>query len=154
MALEEPYLDLHELLAAVGEAGQRLSDIGATEGAAGNISVCVGWEMDVSNLFPQREQIELPLPAPALAGKLVIVTGAGRRLRDILTDPTANLGVVEIGADGLAAQLHTAPNRLFERVTVEFNTHLAAHSDEVSRTGTNFNVLIHAQPPYMVYLSH
>ncbi len=154
MALEEPYPDLDELLAAIGEAGLRLSEIEATEGAAGNISVYVGWPVEVRRRFPLSEPIKLPQPSPALAGKPVIVTGSGRRLRDIHMDPAANLGVVVVGEDGVTGQLYTSPRRLFERVTVELNSHLAAHSDQVVQTGTNFHALIHAQPPYLVYLSH
>jgi rhamnulose-1-phosphate aldolase len=154
MPLPEPYPDLDEILATIGEAGQRLSGIEATEGAAGNISVYIGWPLEVRRRFPLVTPLDLPQPSPALAGKQIIVTGSGRRLRDIQTDPTANLGVVHISADGLSAHLHTSPRRLFERVTSEFNSHLAGHSDEVTRTGTNFNAMVHAQPPYLVYLSH
>lgn len=37
MSLPEPYPDLDEILETIGEAGQRVSDIEASEGAAGNI---------------------------------------------------------------------------------------------------------------------
>lgn len=154
MSLPEPYPDLDELLATIGEAGQRLSGIEASEGAAGNISMYVGWPVEVRRRFPLSETIELSQPAPQLAGKLVIVTGSGRRLRDIRTDPAANLGVVIIGENGRTGSLQTSPRRLFERVTSEFNSHLAVHSDQVAVTGTNFHALIHAQPPNLVYLSH
>jgi rhamnulose-1-phosphate aldolase len=154
MALPEPYPDLDELLTGIGDAGQRLSHIEASEGAAGNISLFIGWPLEVRRRFPLVEPLALPEPAPALAGKLVIVTGSGRRLRDIRTDPTANLGVIQIDADGRGGRLYTSPRRLFERVTSEFNSHLAVHDDQVARTGTNFHALIHAQPPHLVYLSH
>lgn len=154
MALDQPYPSLDELLATIGEAGQRVSGIQASEGAAGNISLCIGWPLEVRRRFPQEAPFMLPQHAPALAGKIVIVTGSGRRLRDIHRDPTANLAVVAIGADGSTARLHTSPSRLFQRVTSEFNSHLAVHQDQVERTGTNFNALVHAQPPHLVYLSH
>src|SRR5207244_4383557 len=114
----------------------------------------IGWAMEVRHRFPLTEQLDLPQPAPVLAGKLVMVTGSGRRLRDIHKDPEANLAMVTIEADGQTACLHTSPRRLFARVTSEFNSHLAVHADQVARTGTNFQALIHAQPPYLVYLSH
>lgn len=154
MPLDQPYPDLDELLAGIGEAGQRVSAIDASEGAAGNISVYIGWPLEVRRRFPLAEPFALPAPAPALAGGLVIVTGSGRRLRDIHHDPTANLAVIAIGADGTSATAYTAPGRLFQRPTSEFNSHLAVHQDEVARTGTNFHALIHAQPPHLVYLSH
>lgn len=154
MALDQPYPDLAELLAGIGEAGLRVSSINASEGAAGNISLFVGWPLEVRRVFPLAEPFALPQPAPALAGGLIIVTGSGRRLRDIHAQPDANLGVVAIGPDGASAQLFTSPRRLFQRVTSEFNSHLAVHHDQVERTGTNFHALIHGQPPHLTYLSH
>lgn len=154
MPLNQPFPDLDELLAGIGEAGQRVSDINAGEGAAGNISVYVGWPLEVRRRFPIAEPFTLPAPAPALAGGLVIVTGSGRRLRDIHHDPTANLAALLVGPDGQGGTLYTAPGRHFQRPTSEFNSHLAVHQDEVARTGTNFHALIHAQPPHLVYLSH
>jgi rhamnulose-1-phosphate aldolase len=38
--VEKPYPELDGLLEMMGEAGHRLSEIEATEGAAGNISIC------------------------------------------------------------------------------------------------------------------
>lgn len=154
MALDQPFPDLDELLATIGAAGQRLGSIDASEGAAGNISMVIGWPLEVRRRFPHSEPFALPLPVPALSGHLVIVTGSGRRLRDIHLDPAANLAAVLIDADGRSATLQTSPRRLFERPTSEFNSHLAVHNDQVARSGTNFHALIHAQPPHLVYLSH
>jgi rhamnulose-1-phosphate aldolase len=154
MALDQPYPDLDELLASIGEAGLRLAAINASEGGAGNISLYIGWTLEVRRRFPLAEPFNLPQPAPALSGGLIIVTGSGRRLRDIHAHPDANLGVVAIDADGATARLYTSPRRLFQRVTSEFNSHLAVHQDQVARTGTNFQALIHAQPPHLTYLSH
>lgn len=154
MALEAPFPELDEFLAAIGAAGQRVSEIAASEGAAGNISVCIGWPIEARRRFSLAEPFELPQQAPALGGMSLIVSGSGRRLRDIQRDPAAHLGVVVIAADGKSAQLYTSPRRLFARVTSEFNSHLAVHNDQVARSGTNFHALIHAQPPHLTYLSH
>jgi rhamnulose-1-phosphate aldolase len=154
VALNEPFPDLEEILASIGAGGGHVAAIDASEGAAGNISVFVGWPMEVRRRFPIEEEIKLPQPAPHLANQIVIATGSGRRLREIQTDPVANLGVVRISADGTAGTLHTAPGRLFERVTSEWNSHLAVHDDTVERTGTNFHAIVHAQPPHLTFLSH
>ena len=131
MPLHEPYPELDEFLQAIGAAGHRLSELAASEGAAGNISLLIRWPIEVRRRFPLSEPLDLPLPAPALAGSVVIVTGSGRRLRDIHLDPAANLGVVSIDPGGRTAKLYTSPRRLFERVTSEFNSHLAVHHDQV-----------------------
>ena len=96
MPVREPFPELSEILVSIGEAGTRIAAIGASEGGAGNISVCVGWPLEVRRQFPVAREISLPLAAPHLPGWRVIVTGSGRRLRDIATDPAANLGVVLI----------------------------------------------------------
>jgi rhamnulose-1-phosphate aldolase len=108
----------------------------------------------VRRQFPNPEPIELPVAAPHLAGHTVIVTGSGRRLRDLASNPVANLGAVSIAADGVTATLWTAPTRLFERLTSEWNSHLAVHDDTAARTETNFHAVVHAQPPHLTYLSH
>jgi rhamnulose-1-phosphate aldolase len=154
MALVEPFPDLEEILASIGAGGSHVAAIDASEGAAGNISVCVGWPIEVRRRFPIIEEIPLPRRVPHLANHIVIVTGSGRRLREIQVDPAANLGVVRISPDGATGTLHTAPNRLFDRVTSEWNSHLAVHDDTVERTGTNFHAVVHAQPPHLTYLSH
>ncbi len=154
MSIEAPYPDLDEFLVAIGEAGERLSEIEASEGAAGNISVYLGWPVEVRRKFPLVEDIELPEAAPALAGGTMLVTGSGRRLREIIHDPAANLGCVVVGADGRTGKLYTSPRRLFAKLTSEFNSHLAVHQDQVSRTRTNFHAVVHAQPIHITYLSH
>ncbi len=154
MALQAPFPELDEFIVWIGEAGQRLSDIGASEGAAGNISVFIGWEVEVRRRFPIVEAVNLPVPAPALAGKTILVTGSGRRLRDIIYEPSRNLGALVIAEDGQTALLHTAPDKYFDRLTSELNSHLAVHCDQAAWTGTNFQALIHAQPPHLTYLSH
>jgi len=154
MSIEAPYPELDELLTAIGDAGHRLSEIEATEGAAGNISVYIGWPVDPRRKFPICETIELPQSVPELAGKLFLATGSGRRLREIIQDPAANLGCVVVNEGGQTAQLYTSPRRLFMRLTSEFNSHLAVHYDQVRATGTNFHAVVHAQPPYVTYLSH
>lgn len=74
--LEAPFPELDELLTLIGEAGRRLSEIEASEGAAGNISVYIGWPIDVRRRFPLVEMVDLPEAAPELAGGTFIVTGS------------------------------------------------------------------------------
>ena len=154
MTIEAPYPELDEILTLIGEAGHRLSEIEATEGAAGNISVYMGWPLDPRRRFPIEETLELPEPAPELAGKAFLVTGSGRRLREIIEAPSANLGCVVVQPGGALGTLHTAPGRLFARLTSEWNSHLAVHRDYIARSGTNFHAIVHAQPLHLTYLSH
>jgi rhamnulose-1-phosphate aldolase len=84
MAVEAPYPELDELMTLIGEAGHRMSEIEATEGAAGNISIYIGWPMDPRRKFPPVETMALPEAMAELAGGVFPVTGSGRRLREII----------------------------------------------------------------------
>ena len=152
--LEAPYPELDDLLMMMGEAGRRLAEIEASEGAAGNISVCLRWPMELRTRFPLVDEIELPQAVPELVGSTFLVSGSGRRLREIKDEPTANLACLVVNDGGATAKLYTSYNRRFERVTSEFNSHLAVHYDQMLSSGTNFHAVIHAQPLHLTYLSH
>ena len=154
MAVLPPYPDFNEIMDLIGEAGRRLAEIEASEGAAGNISVYVGWPLDPRRVMPLTETIVLPEAFPELAEKCFIVSGSGRRLREIKDNPPANLAFVKVDEGGKTATLYSAPGRLFAKPTSEFNSHLAVHRDQILETKTNFHAVIHAQPVHLTYLSH
>ncbi|MHB9857832.1 class II aldolase/adducin family protein [Streptomyces sp. YIM S03343] len=142
------------ILDEMGKAGVRLDTIHACEAGAGNISVALPTPADLAETFPNAEAFELPGPAPALLGWTVLVTGSGQRLRDIAAVPTAAVAAVSIAADG-SATLRSADNRAYARPTSEFNSHLAVHNDQIGSRGlTDPHAVVHAQPPYLVALSH
>jgi rhamnulose-1-phosphate aldolase len=154
MPVSPPLPEIESLMTLIGQAGKRLAEVDASEGAAGNISVYVAWPLKPETVFPNAEPIRLPWKAPALAGGSLLVSGSGRRLREIADDPAGNLGFATVDEGGETGILYTAPSRLFTNLTSEFNSHLAVHQDQVERTGTNFHALIHAQPLHLTYLSH
>ena len=142
------------LLKQMGEVGKRLSEIGATEGAAGNISICTRDTLEVREFFPQMNMMNLPVPAPDLAGATVLATGSGRRLRDISDAPTANLAAIIIEDGGKTGRLYTAADCPFKRVTSEFNSHLAVHHDQMRLRPIKSHAIVHAQPKNLTFLSH
>jgi rhamnulose-1-phosphate aldolase len=152
--LEAPYPELDELLHMMGEAGRHLADIEASEGAAGNISIWMRWPIEIRSRFPVLEEIDLPQKVPELAGTTIIVSGSGRRLREIIDEPTANLACIIVNEGGKTGKFYTSYDRRFERMSSEFNSHLAVHYDQILATGTNFHAIVHAQPTYLTYLSH
>lgn len=152
--IEPPFPGLGEIVAVMGEAGHRLAEIGASEGAAGNISVYIGWPLDPRRRFPVEEKIELPEPAPELSDGLLLVTGSGRRLREIAQDPEANIGALIVNADGRTGRFYASHRRLFARFTSELNSHLAVHRQQVPAGDLNFHAVIHGQPVHLTYLSH
>jgi rhamnulose-1-phosphate aldolase len=154
MSIEEPYPDLDELIADIGKAGRRISEIDASEGAAGNISIYVGWKIEPRRCFPKMEEIRLPAAASDIAGATFIVSGSGCRLRDILDEPAENLAVLVVNEDGQTARQYTTHRPAFKRVTSEFNSHFAVHLDQIRICQTNFHAVVHAQPLHITYLSH
>jgi len=152
--INAPYPELSELLEMMGEAGRHLAEIEASEGAAGNISICLRWQVEPRNFFPTINEIELPQPVPELAGATFLVSGSGRRLREIIDEPTASIACIVVNDGGKTGVLFTSPHKRFERVTSEFNSHLAVHYDQVCATETNFHAVVHAQPLHLTYLSH
>jgi rhamnulose-1-phosphate aldolase len=152
--LEAPYPELDDLLTMMGAAGRHLAEIEASEGAAGNISVCLRWPIELRTRFPLINDIELPQPVPELAGATFLVSGSGRRLREIIDEPTANIACIVVNEGGRTGKLYTSYHQRFERVTSEFNSHLAVHYDQICTTNTNFHAVIHGQPLHLTYLSH
>ena len=147
-------LELDQLLHQLGQVGNRLSEIGAAEGAAGNLSICFRETLNITTCFPNMQIVELPVPAPNLAGATLIVTGSGRRLREIIEAPTANLACVVVEAGGQTGKMFTSPNCQFRRVTSEFNSHLAVHHDQMRARNIKLHTVLHAQPVYLTFLSH
>ncbi len=147
-------LSLSGALEAMGKAGTRLDQIHACEAGAGNISVCFGQWVELDGFFPSQEAYHLPLAVPALAGHTLLVTGSGCRLRDVGADPAANVAAVVVHDGGTSATLHSSPRRAWTRPTSEVNSHLAVHADQVASRAVEFQAVIHAQPPYLVALSH
>ena len=147
---------LANILNDMGAAGLRLDHLHAVEAGAGNLSIATNDHLeDLSEYFPDSTPgTELPLAVPELAGFTVFVSGSGCRLRDIHTNPSGTVSAFVIDADGATATWHHHPNRSFTNPTSEFNSHLAVHADQVARRGVSFHALIHAQPPYLVQLSH
>ena len=147
-------LTLDSLVHQLGYVGKRLSDLGAAEGSAGNLSICFRGELDLSTHFPEVRQVDLPVPASHLEGATLIVTGSGRRLRQILEDPGANLACIVVETGGETGKMFTAPECPFARVTSEFNSHLAVHHDQMPSREIPLHAILHAQPLHLTYLSH
>ncbi len=139
----------------LAEAGIRLSQISALEGTAGNISLFLPDETPevieyVTSMYSERRDYEMSSHAGLPPG-VVLVTGTGRRLRDIATRPGAVLCAIVIGADGRAV-LHRAPGHGVEP-TSEIDSHLGIHAGCLGGV-PSIHAIIHAQPPKLTWLSH
>jgi rhamnulose-1-phosphate aldolase len=137
-------------LAQIADVGGRMTALNAAEGAAGNMSVWVRALANVPGLFAKQTSIDLPEPVRALVGGWLVVSGSGRRLRDIAHDPAGTLCVLHIESD-TTALLYAAPGM---RPTSELNSHLLIHNAYVAEHSADQHAVLHTQPPYLTYLSH
>lgn len=142
---------LDQIIEDMGETGVQVTELGAAEGSAGNISVFVKQLEGVNNRFPLQGEMDLPAKVSALVDGWVVITATGRRLRDVSKKPEATLCLLKIIGDGTRAQIYAAPSL---RPTSEYNSHLAIQDDQVARFGWEYHAVLHAQPLYMTYLSH
>ncbi|WP_017719711.1 class II aldolase/adducin family protein [Kamptonema formosum] len=142
---------LKDILWEIGDVGRRMAQINAAEGAAGNISVFLRNLPEMDSRFRSRGSIDLPVTVPALSGGWLIVSGSGRRLRDLARNPDTTLCLLHIQQGGEAGEIYAASDL---RPTSEFNSHLAIHNDHVARRSLSEHAVVHAQPLYLTYLSH
>lgn len=140
-----------QVIRDIGETGVQLTELEATEGAAGNISVFVRELRNLGELFLERGEMPLPVRVPELAGGWIVVTATKRRLRDVSTNPDESVVVVHIDDSGAAATLYAAVDL---RPTTEWNSHLSIHADHVGRRDVPYHAVVHAQPHHLTYLSH
>jgi rhamnulose-1-phosphate aldolase len=139
---------------ALGEAGRRLAVLHAATGAAGNLSICLRSRVALARVLPVELAFDLDAPIPSLEGATVLVTGSGCRLGEVAGAPEEMVGAVVVGRGGAVARLHVAQRRRFERLTVEFATHLAIHAEHLAPERHALHAVVHAQPPNLTYLTH
>jgi rhamnulose-1-phosphate aldolase len=146
-----PVYTLNNLVEEIGEVGVQMTDIGVAEGSAGNISAFVRHLEGIDWRFRDWGSMPLPVKVPALVDGWVVVSGTGRRLRDIARRPETTLCLLNIHADGESATLFAATEL---RPTSEISSHLAIHNDRAICCDLSFHAVVHTQPPYLTYLSH
>jgi len=140
-----------EILDDMADVGQRMWQIGAAEGSAGNMSVFMRDLDELDPRFPRGDVLDLPVVVPALARGWLAVSRSGRRIRDIGRAPEQSLCLLQVHADGARATLYGAAGA---RPTSELNSHLAVHDDHIGRRDMRFHALLHAQPLRLTFLSH
>lgn len=114
----------------IGAAGVQLTTLEATEGSAGNISIYARDLRNLDEAFVARGELDLPEAMPELADAWIIVTGTGRRLRDISASPEQSVVVLHVLGDGARATCYAAADL---RPSSEWNSHLAVHADHVGQ---------------------
>lgn len=139
----------------IGEAGTALHDMGAAEGAAGNLSIFLPDDtIGLSGLLLARMSRKRSYPVASgmnLPTGAILISGSRRRLRDLGVDLDETLCAIEVEKDG-STWLHHSDDFEVEP-TSEIDSHLAIHATSVAGVA-RVNAVVHAQPPYLTYLSH
>ena len=147
--------DVEDWVTEIGKAGRLLHQMGAAEGAAGNISVFLpestpGARGFCLARFPRDEAYSFP-GGVRLPPGVLLITGSGRRLRDVLEYPEQSMCAVVIDASG-ASWLHR-PNKSLVEPTSEIDSHVGIYSAALGGYPRLYSV-VHAQPPKTTFLSH
>lgn len=120
-----------------------------SEANAGNISVRL---TDLPAEIIRREGgplVQMPMALPELAGQHFLVTGTGKRMRDIVHDLEGNVGLIRILPGG---QAYTCLWGVSE-VTSEFPAHTAIHQMLLAER-PDHKAVVHTHPPGLAALTH
>ncbi|MGI6045755.1 MAG: rhamnulose-1-phosphate aldolase [Eggerthellaceae bacterium] len=96
--------------------------------------------------------VQLGISAPQMAREYLLVTGAGKYLRNVEQDPDNNIGIVQINDSGDAWRLVWGL-RNNGRPTSELASHVLVHQVRKEATQGANRVLYHAHPSHVVALT-
>ena len=135
----------------IGSAGVQMTQIGAAEGSAGNISVFVREFDRLRGGFPPARR-DGPAGVHPRARRRLAVRERDRPAPARPGNPTAHpLCLLHIHPGGLQASLYAGMDL---RPTSDVNSHLAIQDDQVARRRVDTHALVHAQPVHLTFLSH
>ncbi len=130
----------------IAEIAELLYQKGWAEKNAGNFSVMVDLDIEISS----DKHYPLQKKYPELANKVFIVTGKGKRMRNIARSPAENTVVFKINSKGDAYNILSVA---LVTPTSELPTHLAIHS-MIAQRGSNERAVIHSHVTELIALTH
>jgi rhamnulose-1-phosphate aldolase len=141
----------------VAELANYLWQKGWAERNAGNISVNIHELVtdDIKNIlqYDAFPSFGLVRPCPALEGFFFLVTGTGKRMRDIASDPEHNALMIRIRKGGTGYYIISGNTREMDfRPTSELPTHLAIHEQMVI-SGSRERAVVHTHPNELISLT-
>jgi len=104
-------------------------------------------------IWPANRDAPISDPLPELAGQYYIVTGTGKYFRNVQLDPAANMGVVQVAADGASVKIlwgftdGGAP-------TSELASHLKSHSVRQQVSNGRDRVIMHCHATNLLALTY
>ena len=143
---------LDRQIGVVAEVAGYLWERGWAERNGGNISVNVtGLCADAVCELPALDgPYPLPKSVPHIAGGCFLVTGTGRRMRYVASQPLANVALIRVAADGASYEI-VADEPV--RPTSELPAHLSVH-DYLIGAGRPERAVVHTHPIELVAMTH
>ena len=143
--------NFNSVVRMVAEAAGYLWEKGWAERNGGNISCNISQFAKLfEGISPLSVELDGGVDVPALAGAFLLVTGTGTRMRDVASDPMANMAVIRICDDGrhyvIVAERPVRP-------TSELPSHLAIHNYFL-QSGSPCRAVMHTHPTELVAMSH
>jgi len=141
----------------VAELANYLWQKGWAERNAGNISVNINELVtdELNNIlnYEAFPYFGLVKACPALEGYFFLVTGTGKRMRDIATDPEHNALMIRISTGGSGYHILSGNTKEMDfRPTSELPTHLAIHEQMVI-AGSRERAVVHTHPNELISLT-
>ncbi len=126
-----------------------LAQKGWSEAGSGNISIRLPQLPDGVDPMPTLPAIDLPMQVPELTGRILMITAAGSRAREMETRLAEGIGLFQVAASGKQMScLWGNP-----RVTSELPAHLAIQAKLVE-SRPNHLVVLHTHPANLIALTH
>ncbi|MBC8321614.1 MAG: rhamnulose-1-phosphate aldolase [Bacteroidetes bacterium] len=130
----------------ISEVAGLLHKNGWAEKNAGNFSILVDLDFEINS----GKHYPLPKPYTELANKVFIVTGKGKRMRDIARSPAENTVVFKINSKG---DMYSILSVALVTPTSELPTHLAIHS-MIAQRSSNERAVMHSHVTELIALTH
>lgn len=127
---------------------------GWDERNGGNISLLLREEEVAEYLDVSAVIREMPtgFEAPALDGRCILVTGAGKYFKNVRYDPARNLGVIRVADGGRTARLLWGFSD-GGRFTSELPAHLMSHAARLAVNPDN-RVVMHCHPSNLLAMTY
>lgn len=146
---------LKTLIREISEVAGYLWQRGWAERNAGNISVHIT-EMKEQKIedLSLYQFFNLPMPYPKLAGTYFLVTGTGKRMRDLARKPMKNALIIKLNGDASGYWIITSKEFADSPLpTSELPTHLGIHH-MIAERGSEEKVVLHTHATELIALTH
>ena len=146
---------LEPIFADALEISRYLWDKGWAERNAGNLSVDITEHLTESGYKEAPgDSISLEFAYPVLANRYFLVTGTGRRFRDLAGDAASNTCILRMSENGKHYKIIWGGGSMPDfRPTSEFPTHLRLH-EHLRENDAPEKVVLHTHPPELIVLTH